>query len=300
MARCISPYIIRKNDKVQPVPCGKCMSCRNRTIAQWSFRLQKELEASDSAHFITLTYDSKHVPISEAGYKTLCVRDVQLFFKRLRKAHAATETKSVYVGASGGLTEYISDDRGCPVRPIKYLMVGEYGSRTYRPHYHIILFNAKLELIDQAWNLGRIHYGNVTEFSVRYCLKYMCKPPNFNKLPNDDRLRECRTMSRGLGLSYLTEEAIAFHRSDLQNNTYIVTKGGYRIGLPRYYKNRIYTPDELKDLGEYHEILMYDDWIKWENELFELYGVLSTQVKADMVKASYQRMAQRAHDRMLV
>ena len=45
----------------------------------------KEGERSNSALFITLTYDTQFVPITENGYMTLKKSDLQKFFKRLRK-----------------------------------------------------------------------------------------------------------------------------------------------------------------------------------------------------------------------
>ncbi|QCS36950.1 replication initiation protein [Tortoise microvirus 32] len=177
MASCLTPYIVKHNGDEQPVPCGKCPACMKRRISGWSFRLMQEYKRCHSAHFITLTYDTKHVPITDKGFMALSKRDVQLFFKRLRKAH----TK-----------EQLSDN------PIKYYVAGEYGGRTNRPHYHIILFNAVLELIQPAWNLGSVHYGEVNEASVGYTLKYMCKPARIPLHANDDRQPEFSLMSKGL------------------------------------------------------------------------------------------------------
>lgn len=89
MAECMTPFTIRNRltNESQAVPCGRCPSCVKRRVSQWSFRLMQEEKVSSSAHFITLTYDTKHSPITRAGYMSLNKRDIQLFFKRLRKTN---------------------------------------------------------------------------------------------------------------------------------------------------------------------------------------------------------------------
>lgn len=145
----------------------------------------QEEKQSISSHFLTLTYDTCHVPISKNGFMELSKDDIQKFFKRLRKKHASTNA-------------YSYDSEGNITNPIRYYTVGEYGGKTKRPHYHIILFNAKLELLQPSWDKGQIHYGIVTGASVGYTLKYMMKPPTRPMHKNDDRIREFSLMSKGL------------------------------------------------------------------------------------------------------
>lgn len=175
---CYTPFCVKKDDREYSVPCGKCPQCTARRVSGWSFRLMEEEKVSTSAHFITLTYDTNHIHITPNGFMGLKKRDVQLFFKRLRKAHG----KSL---AFKG-------------KRIKYYACGEYGGRSMRPHYHIILFNAEIELIQSAWQLGQVHYGKVSGASVGYTLKYISKPSKIPLHRNDDRVREFALMSKGL------------------------------------------------------------------------------------------------------
>lgn len=110
------------------IPCGKCIGCRLKYSQEWANRCMLELQYHDDAYFVTLTYDEDHVPLSYytdentgEAYKalTLYKRDLQLFFKRLRKE--------------------FSNDR------IRYFCAGEYGSHTFRPHYHAIIFGLHLD-----------------------------------------------------------------------------------------------------------------------------------------------------------
>lgn len=174
--KCLNPFYLKEHDC--HVPCGKCEACLKRRASGWSFRLAQQIKAATSAYFVTLTFNTNFVPISPNGYMTLCKREFQLFMKRLRKISGTDN--------------------------IKYYACGEYGDKRKRPHYHIILFNAKHEDVIDAWKrdgvpMGNIQFGTVGPASIGYCLKYMCKEPMKRKHRNDDRLREFSLMSKGLG-----------------------------------------------------------------------------------------------------
>lgn len=209
-----------------PVPCGKCPACLSRRVSAWSFRLMQEDKRAKSAYFVTLTYDTKFVPLTRSGYMTLNKPDVQKFFKRLRKSLEGQDIA------------------------IKYYLCGEYGGRTNRPHYHAIIFNSPSQsVIEQAWQLGAIHYGEVSEASVGYTLKYMSKPKKIPMHRNDDRLMEFSLMSKGLGLSYLNERTIAYHNADPNNRMCLTIAGGKKIAMPRYYKDKLW-PDQVEILPD--------------------------------------------------
>ena len=143
------------------------------------------------------------------------------------------------------------------VQSIKYYAVGEYGTKSMRPHYHIILFNAKLELIDKAWQLGATHYGTLTEASVGYTLKYISKPAKVPMHKNDDRLREFSIMSKGLGENYMSEKMVQWHLSSLHDRMYCTIEDGKKISMPRYYKDKIYSEQQRKAVGAVTRMKMH-------------------------------------------
>ena len=247
--KCITPFYVKQglttNEKI-PVPCGKCPPCMKRRTSGWSFRLVKEGDVSNSALFVTLTYDTKYVPITKKGYLTLCKDDVQRFFKRLRK---------------------LTNEK------IKYFIVGEYGTQKMRPHYHIILFNANREMIARAWakdgrELGSIFIGDVSEASIGYTLKYMQKPGKIPIHQNDDRQKEFQLMSKGLGKSYLTQKMINWHKQDLEQRMYIPMKDGKKIAMPRYYKDKMYSESEKNRIARRMERVGEE----LDSELHKKYG----------------------------
>lgn len=239
--QCLTPINIRdqKNGGMLTVPCSKCTNCKKRRASEWSFRLMQEDKISESSMFLTLTYDTSNVPITRAGFMSIRKRDLQLFFKRLRKAQS-----------------------GDGVSNIKYYAVGEYGGRTYRPHYHVILFNCKTELIQDAWKFGSVHYGEVSGASVGYTLKYISKKSKIPLHRNDDRTPEFSLMSKGLGISYLSKKMVNWHKADLENRMYCNLTDGKKCAMPRYYKNKIYNEFEKLVAGEATKKRMLDSFEK--------------------------------------
>lgn len=228
----------------------------------------QELKVAWSANFITLTYATEHIPISKNGKPELSKRDVQLFFKRLRKSHPKRVGKWS--------------------NSIKYYCAGEYGSRTQRPHYHIILFNADITKIQNAWSMGQCHYGKVSAASIGYTLKYIQKQ-KFKEQPGS-RTPEFSLMSKGLGLSYLSEAMVGWHRKDLDNRTYVNIEDK-KVSMPRYYKLKIYSEMERKRIA-------FLNSIRIENEETERFFSKDYSQKernlAYAIMSDFQRMYKRA------
>ncbi|MFY7787218.1 MAG: rolling circle replication-associated protein [Thermoflexibacteraceae bacterium] len=218
MAQCLTPFFKQDANKViQPLPCGKCPNCKARRIAGWAFRLQQQEKISHSSQFLTLTYDSKYIPILPNGQTTLDKRHTQLFMKRLRKQN---------------------------IDKLKYYTAGEYGDKTQRPHYHIILFNADIRTIQNAWQYGNVHYGDVSPASICYALKYINKPDKIPMFEGDKRKPEFQLMSKGIGENYLTQKIIDWHTNDLLNRYFLPDLDGKKIPMPRYYRQKIYTDEQ--------------------------------------------------------
>ncbi len=226
--RCISPISVKDPRKNRGsirliVPCGRCGACLSNRRAQWSFRLLEEFNNSTSAVFVTLTYNKKQVPKSNKGILSLRKRDYQLFIKKLRKKINVK---------------------------IRYYTVGEYGSKTFRPHYHAIIFNGGISInthLQTCWTdgksatLGAVNCGDVNGASIHYITKY-----HVNYIPKGeweelglDIEPEFATMSRnpGIGHQYVSR-AGTWNRSN--RNQYVVNKG-FKQALPRYYKNKLFT-----------------------------------------------------------
>lgn len=200
------------------IPCGKCVACLENRRKEWEIRLKKEIEVSTSALFVTLTYQDSYIPRTEEGLMTLDKRDVQLFMKKLRKT--------------------------CKSK-LKYYLAGEYGDIYERPHYHMILFNLEPPYdynLQSAWQeigeeIGYVDIRKVTPGRIRYTTGYIA-----NKKPSAlNRQTEFALMSLGLGKNYV-EKAKKWHK---HNSIFYVNDYDYSFNLPRYFRNKIFTEEEI-------------------------------------------------------
>lgn len=258
---CDNPYSVKLTEgssakhgiNYAPVGCGKCYNCRIKRITGWSFRIQEELKVSNTAYFITLTYDTHHVPIIGGRYPmTLQKTDLQAFFKRLR--YYDSEFKTNYHPKAKKWDE---------PKKIKYYACGEYGGKKNRPHYHLILFNViDINSIYKAWSTAIVERGitvgfhpfgiididdDVNATNIEYVLKYICKEDKgIGKSKNDFRNTEFSLMSKGLGKDWITIDIETFYNRRL-DIAYIIREDGVKIAMPKYYSNKMYNENTKED-----------------------------------------------------
>lgn len=144
--------------------CGQCMPCRFNARRVWVHRLMLEAAQYEDNSFVTLTYSDENLP--EGG--TLVPDHYRLWLKRLR-------------------------ERIAPLR-IRFFLVGEYGDKTFRPHYHAALFNfascrygqsqyspfrknccAQCDLVRDTWRFGNVLLGTLEDASAGYMAGYVTK-----------------------------------------------------------------------------------------------------------------------------
>lgn len=148
------------------VACGRCVGCRLERSRQWAIRCMHEASLYERNCFLTLTYDDANLP--DGG--TLVRRDLQLFLKRMRK-HVFSRTG----------------------RRFRFFGCGEYGDRTNRPHYHLLVFDFdfsdkkfwrrtpsghqlfRSKALEGIWTAGASEIGSVTFDSAGYVARYCVK-----------------------------------------------------------------------------------------------------------------------------
>ena len=229
------------------VPCGKCYPCLSNRRTEWTFRLLQEQKVSTSAWFITMTYTDENLPIRSIQEEkiirfsellethkieafdwnsTLHKKDYQDFMKRLRKK------VEEHYKAIGDLYER----HGLKIRPIKYYAVGEYGSKTKRPHYHAIMFNVPKEIavkIADIWKYGNVQTAQVSRASIHYVTKYVTNPDH----NPPGREPEFSVISNGIGKEYIEKNA-DWHR---KNNHHYLQEGKHKVKMPRYYQEKTFS-----------------------------------------------------------
>ncbi|WNK13223.1 MAG: replication initiator protein [Microvirus sp.] len=246
--QCISPICLKKG---LFVPCGKCNFCLQARRFDWAFRLYQETKVSHSAHFLTLTYNDEKIPVNpNSGIAELSKEDVQLFTKRLRKYNSK-------IGADSERSN------------IRYYTIGEYGTRTFRPHYHSIMFNLAQETIgwlEQIWGNGNVKVGEVNDATIMYTTKYHLN--KFQDLPGRARpFTLISNRSGGIGQNYLNKN-VWWH---VENQATYVMYQGRKYPLPRYYRDKIFSPGEKEYLNMKNAKLALDNYRKSIMELKEFH-----------------------------
>lgn len=140
-------------------PCGKCQGCLRRRRRGWVGRMLAEQAALGDTSFITLTYEDDQLPLRHH-------RGLDIWIPTLEKSHAKNWIRSVRRKAT---------PRGLPMR---FFMAAEYGTKTGRPHYHVILFGIGptwMKDFEPCWKRGFQSWYPASAASMAYVAKYCLK-----------------------------------------------------------------------------------------------------------------------------
>lgn len=226
------------------IPCGKCLSCRDDQARSWAVRATCESLLYDEKKnwFLTLTYDDANLPCT--NYPTLCRDDITAFNKRLRS--------------------HFSDTYGEDC--IRFFGCGEYGGKTYRPHYHEIIYNCDIRDLDfvgrnfrgdeyytskkfeDLWGKGFITLAHFSYDTAAYVARYVEKKrfgPASEWYRENDVLSEFTISPRrpGLGRDYIENhfQSVYTASDDLLNGDVsdvrdkLILPGGKIAKPPRYF-----------------------------------------------------------------
>ena len=248
-----------KDKEVIEVPCGKCIGCVMQKSKEWATRCVLESKLYKENYFITLTYNDENIPKKKVNdmYRgeiytrmTLKKEDLQLFIKRLR---TTWQRKYNITGE------------------IRYFACGEYGSRTFRPHYHICFFNLKIpdkeplnrnfensmiwtsKEIEKIWGKGNIVIGKLTYESAAYTARYTLKKQYGLSKPIFEQKKiepEFIIMSRrpGIGKPYYELKKDTIYKTD---EIFIVNRKGdiFKNKPPKYF-DYLYKTEEPEVMEE--------------------------------------------------
>lgn len=211
------------------VPCRVCPECQESRKREWCFRLENELKDSSSAYFLTLTYNPDNVPLDyDCQQMVLNKKHVQDFIKRIR----------FYYPKSDGFN-------------IRYFIVGEYGDKFHRPHYHAIIFNLPLPLhdatrfVERVWSFGFVQVGHCTVGGINYACKYMLKS---NSRPFADAVPCFMLCSKRPPIGLTRYRRIYNEIYAKQILPYAINSFGAKVRLPDCFVNRFYPQESVRRL----------------------------------------------------
>lgn len=198
------------SESIIALPCGKCLACRLNHSKEWAVRCVLEAMQYDENWFLTLTYNDDNIPSNGLLQRS----DLQKFLKRLR--------------ARCGSFRYF----GC----------GEYGSKSKRPHYHLILFGVSFDdlkligaglfeskMLNEVWPFGFHYLGSVTYQSCNYVARYSTKKC-FDDYPGEFL---CASTNPGIGYKYCEDHLKKILDYDSVFGDFGSTKA---VKLPRYFE----------------------------------------------------------------
>ncbi len=248
------------------IPCGKCQGCKLDKAHDTANRCMLEAKQWKHNYFLTLTYDNDSLPYTSTGYPTLVPNDVSKFMKDLRMYYS----------------HHFQHDN------IRFYACGEYGDKTYRPHYHLIVFNLPVDdltylkqnfnghqlftsqTLENIWKKGFVVIGNVTYesagYTARYTMKKQTEKRDSSFFEENGIAKEFVRMSRmpGIGRKYYDDNKEQIYKED---GFLITTDKGSRFVRPPKYFDRLYEEenptrlDLLKERRAEH-ILAYDKMIR--------------------------------------
>lgn len=179
----------------------------------------ESMQHSESC-FVTLTFRDPPVGPPRGN---LDARAAVLWLKRLRKAVS-------------------------PVK-LRYFLVGEYGGKTWRPHFHALLFgigwNQQTEqLVAKTWTHGFVQVGEANQATIRYCVGYVLKKATrpgscFGRVP------EFARFSIGIGRGFASVLANSFSAANVAPSVRsngvppTIRLGGQTHPLGRYLRNKV-------------------------------------------------------------
>lgn len=162
------------------IDCGQCAECRLNKSREWANRCVIEAQQfpKDTCFFITLTYDDEHLPPGGCEFATVEKDAISVFMKNLRR-----------------YWQYHFDFPKSGDPGIRFYGASEYGDKSGRPHYHVILFNIpylvdhleyykanfrgdvyyKCPLLDSIWKNGLVTVAEVNWETCAYVARYVMK-----------------------------------------------------------------------------------------------------------------------------
>jgi hypothetical protein len=209
------------------VPCGQCIGCRLQKTQSWALRCAHEMQLHDRNCFITLTYD--YPPNDYSVNK----HELQKFIKRLRKAVSP--------------------------KKISHFSCGEYGSESFRPHYHCMIFGYDFPdkvstqvvpgqnpyflsaQLSGLWPQGNHLIANATFETAAYVARYSLKKVNGEHA--DKRYKNLTIMD----VHNVTGEILFYKEDHDVSPEFALMSRNPAIGKEWYkkYKSEVYPSDYL-------------------------------------------------------
>ncbi len=199
------------------------MNCRVNTLRKKTARLLLESLMHKDTTFVTLTYSDENQPQAVCDGDLVGIlypQDLTEWLNRFRKRLSPTK--------------------------FRYFAVGEYGSKSWRPHYHALLFGVDLLDCDrcllETWGKGHVSAFESNIERVRYVANYTTKKiTQAGDMNLNGRPPEFARMSLKPGLGAPAVEMMAGFYHTKAGAQYLAENGD--VARTFRYKDRVYPFD---------------------------------------------------------
>ena len=221
------------------VPCGECSVCRNRRAAHYTQLLESERLQHRYCFFVTLTYADEFVPhlsFGDFSGRKVVNQDTLFYSNRTRdfdcisfneifppdgfgidyeKCDLDYFTSLVLHGALPyasksdvqlflkRLNKYFFDNVTYKFKNFRYFLVSEYGSTTFRPHFHAIFYVDNDRCAERfqdgifaCWKFGRVDCQFVENSACGYVAQYLNKSSDLPYVYQNSKIRPFFLCSR--------------------------------------------------------------------------------------------------------
>lgn len=238
-----------------PVGCQVCIECRTKKSREWQVRLHEDIKKHKNGKFITLTYNTeslkKIITEDEESYQKCTDKQKKGKWKRLSKMKGYELDNQI---ATRSMRLFLERWRKKYKRSLRHWMVTELGDgHTEHMHMHGIVWTDNIDDIENIWQYGNVWTGNtrlgkkvnyVNGATVNYIVKYITKMDEKHWAYQNVIL-----CSPGIGDHYTkTFNATKNKYNEMGTTEYYRGDQGQRIGLPIYWRNKIYTEEEREKL----------------------------------------------------
>lgn len=222
-----------------PIGCGNCIECRRQKSREWRTRLLEDIKEHKNGKFITLTFSDKSYASIASNFPNLSGYELDNQIARQAVRWWLERWRKIYK------------------KSLRHWLVTELGHNgTENIHMHgIVWTDYSMEEVEKVWGYGwvwkykmergrKVNYVN--DRTVGYITKYVTKQDLQHK-----EYKPVILTSPGIGANYVKNPKGDWTKNvynGVNTNEAYRTRTGYKLALPIYYRNKIYTDEQKEQL----------------------------------------------------
>ena len=248
-----------------PIGCGKCMECMKQKTNEWRTRLIEDIKHNTTGRFVTLTFSDESIRGLNSKIENTRIRESYTEgVKRTTEVPVQGYDRDNAIAAYA-VRHFLERWRKKYKKSLRHWLVTELGHKnTERIHLHGIIWQPETETrhwleflneVEKVWQYGWVWkrqmknekpINYVSAQTINYCVKYVTKIDADHK-----GYKPIMLCSAGIGGQYTQNELGNWTRNKYKEGATdegYRTGKGFKIALPIYWRNKIYTDEEKEKL----------------------------------------------------